>query len=104
MEKVARQKNQLTATVAPRQLSERSDDSDLKQRLEKVKSQQEKNLIAEEYVFGKNDEILYAKSELQDQLRRADEVVNTLGKIQNYRLYDPLAKDQGGILLKGVDL
>ena len=81
MEKVARQKNQLTAVATPRQLSERSDDNDLKQRLEKVKSLQEKNLITEEYVFGRNDEILYAKSELQDQLRRADEVVNTLGKV-----------------------
>ena len=66
MEKVAKQRTYSSLNEVPRQLAEKHDESNLRQRLENVKSQKEKDSISEEYIFGKHYEVLDAKSELQD--------------------------------------
>ena len=69
-----------------------------------MKSASDKERITEDYIFKQTSYDLNQNQELRDQLSRADQLMQKLKSLQTYSIYDPLAKNQGGILLQTEQL
>ena len=68
--------------------------------LKNSKTAKEKDKLVENYIFNRTSSELDPRTELRDHLERADELMQKLKTMQSFQLYDPLAQNQGGVLLQ----